>query len=248
MFPSAPSISPSRAARPGGFTLVELLCVVAIISVLGSLVTFSILGIKGSRDLANGAYTLQGMLEQARTFAMAENTYTWVGLFEENPTAPGTAGTGQLVISVVASANGMNVASTSTLTLIPSASLTQVSKLTKIVNVHLDPTIPAASVTRPTVATGTATGTYEVGSSAFPSSTLPNSFVFPLGSSSPQYTFTQIIQFNPQGDATRLNDNPATVMEIGLQPTHGGSITPNETNFAVLQIAGIGGQVITYRP
>jgi prepilin-type N-terminal cleavage/methylation domain-containing protein len=234
-----------------GFTLVELLCVVAIISILMSLVTFSILGIKGSRDLANDAYTVQGMLEQARTYAMAENTYTWIGFYEENPASPGTAGTGQVVISVVASSNGMNLATAANAPLLPSASLMQVSKLTKIVNVHLD-AVPTASVTRPALAAVTPSDTYQLGSGDYPNPTAsPWSFLYPLTaatSSAARYTFTQVIQFNPQGDANRVSDNPTTLMEVGLQPTHGSVITANETNFAVLQISGIGGQVITYRP
>jgi hypothetical protein len=37
-------------------------------------------------------------------------------------------------------------------------------------------------------------------------------------------------------------------MEIGLQPAHGSNTSTANVNFAVLQVAGIGGQVITYRP
>jgi prepilin-type N-terminal cleavage/methylation domain-containing protein len=236
--------------RAGGFSLVEMLCVVAIISVLTSLVTFSVLGTKTSRDLANGAYNIQGMIEQARTYAMAENTYTWIGFFEENPASPGTAGTGQIVVSIVASANGMNLVTSANAPQLPSANLTQVMKLTKIPNVHLA-VVPTASVTRPALASASPSDTYQVGSTDFPDPITSSwSFVFPLGAStsSASYKFTQIIQFNPQGDATRISDNPTTLMEIGLQPAHGGTTSTGTANFAVLQVAGIGGQVITYRP
>jgi hypothetical protein len=33
-----------------------------------------------------------------------------------------------------------------------------------------------------------------------------------------------------------------------LQPAHGSSTSAGNANFAVLQVAGIGGQVIAYRP
>jgi prepilin-type N-terminal cleavage/methylation domain-containing protein len=236
--------------RAGGFSLIELLCVVAIISVLTSLVTFSVLGTKSSRDLANAAYNIQGMIEQARTYAMAENTYTWIGFFEENPATPGTAGTGQIVVSIVASANGMNLATSANAPQLPSANLTQVMKLSKIPNVDLTQ-VPTASLTRPALASATPTDTYQLGSADFPNPTsTPWSFVFPLGASTStaQYKFTQIIQFNPQGDATRISDNPTTLIEIGLQPAHGNTTSTGNVNFAVLQVAGIGGQVITYRP
>jgi prepilin-type N-terminal cleavage/methylation domain-containing protein len=238
-------------ARTSGFSLVELLCVVAVISVLTSLVTFSILGTKGSRDLANAAYNIQGLLEQARTYAMAENTYTWIGFFEENSASPGTAGTGQVVVSIVASANGMNLATASNAPLLPSAGLIQVTKLTKMANVHLA-VVATSAVTRPALATVTPSDTYQLGSTDFPNPASNSwSFLYPLtaaSSGSAQYTFKQVIQFNPQGDATRVSDNPTTLMEVGLQPTHGSTLITNGTNFAVLQVAGIGGQVITYRP
>ena len=259
MFTISPcNLSPDRRmstasaanARIRGFSMVELLCVLAVISILTSLVTFSMLGNKSSRDLANAAYNIQGMIEQARTYAMAENTYTWIGFFEENPSTPGTAGVGQVVVSIVASANGMNLATAANAPLLPSANLIQVSKLTKIASVHLA-AVPTSSVTRPALATASPADTYQLGTTDFPNPT-SNSwfFVFPLGAStgSAQYKFTQIIQFSPQGDATRIADNPTTLMEIGLQPAHGSSTGTGNANFAVLQVAGIGGQVITYRP
>jgi prepilin-type N-terminal cleavage/methylation domain-containing protein len=237
-------------AHDRGFSLIELLCVVAVISILTSLVTFSVLGTKSSRDLANAAYNIQGMIEQARTYAMAENTYTWIGFFEENPSSPGTSGVGQVVVSVVASSNGMNLATSTNSPLLPSQYLMQVSKLTKIGNVHLA-AIPTASVTRPALATASPADTYQLGTTDFPNPASNSwSFVFPLGTSASatQYKFTQIIQFNPQGDATRISDNPTTVMELGLQPAHGSSTSSANANFAVLQVSGIGGQVIAYRP
>jgi len=244
----------TKNPRLSGFTLIELLVVLAIIAILTSLLLLSISGVKGSRDLSNAAYTIQGVLEQARTFAMASSTYTWVGFFEENPASTGMAGVGQLVISVVTSASGANLVTGTNAPLLPSASLTQVAKLLRIPNVHLA-VVATTSVTRPAIAVTTPTDTYQVGSADFPNpapvSVSTWKFLYPLTASTTataQYTFTQIIQFSPQGDATRIADVPTQFIEIGLQPTHGSTITTTGTNFAVIQVAGIGGQVITYRP
>jgi prepilin-type N-terminal cleavage/methylation domain-containing protein len=224
----------------GGFTLVELLVVLALIAILGSILVLSISGTKSSRDLTNAAYTIQGVLEQARTASMASSTYTWVGFFEEDPANPGAAGTGQVVISVVASANGMNLDTVgSPIPKLPSASLTQVAKLLKIPNLHLA-VLSATVVPRSSVPAVT----YQVASANFVNTT---SFLYPL-SGATQYTFSHIIQFNPQGDATRIADYPTQLMEIGLQPTHGATVTATGSNFAAIQIAGIGGHVTTYRP
>src|SRR5437667_4325566 len=122
----------SRAA----FTLIELLVVMAIIAILLLLVAPAFTNIKGGRDVTSAAYTIKGVLDTARTYAMANNTYTWVGFFEENvaSTTAGTAGVGRLVMSIVASQDGTNVATTNP---IDPTKLIQVGKLTKIDNVHL---------------------------------------------------------------------------------------------------------------
>ena len=40
--------------------------------------------IKGGTDVTSAAYTIKGVLDTARTYAKANNTYTWVGFYEEN--------------------------------------------------------------------------------------------------------------------------------------------------------------------
>ncbi len=231
-----------RNSRREGFSLVELMTVIGVIAVLSSVALMSLAGLTGSRNLNKAAYDIQGVLEQARTTAMASDTYTWVGFFEESPGKPGVTGVGQVVISVVSSADGTNVYGTlSGLTMMPGSSLTQVAKLTKIPNVHLA-SLPAGSVTRPTVPAVT----YQVASGSFANT---YSFGYPVSATSaPTYTFTNIIQFNPQGDATRIADTPTQFMEIGLQPAHGSTAVTTSKDVAAVQIAGIGGHVTTYFP
>ncbi len=126
----------AERARSRGFTLVELLVVVGIIATLLVLMAPAFTTIKGGTDVTSAAYTIKGVLDTARTYAKANNTYTWVGFFEEDisSTTPGTFGVGRIVMSIVASKDGTNVATSG---LIPATSLLQVGKLTKIDNVHL---------------------------------------------------------------------------------------------------------------
>jgi prepilin-type N-terminal cleavage/methylation domain-containing protein len=226
-----------------GFSLVELLVVLGIIAILTSLLLLSVSGMKGSQNLTKATYDIQGVLDQARTMAMATSTYTWVGFFEESAANPGVAGTGQVVISVVSSSDGtkLNVAPSPTgSTELTVSSLTQVAKLMKIANLHLT-TLTAAAVARPSVPAAT----YQVASPSFSNFYY---FVYPLTAASPTYTFTNIIQFDPQGDATRIADVPTQAMEIGLQPTNGTTVATASANAAAIQIAGIGGHVTIYRP
>src|SRR2546421_10651952 len=92
-----------RGHRSVGFTLLELLIVVGIIGLLLVLIAAAFTTIKGGTDVTSAAYTIKGVLDTARTYAKANNTYTWVGFFEENATNPGADGIGRVVISIVAS-------------------------------------------------------------------------------------------------------------------------------------------------
>lgn len=95
------------------FTLIELVVVITIITVLTALIIPAFTNLKGANDLTNAAYTIKGVLEQTRTYARANNTYAWVGFYEENgsiaSTNPPTAGSGRLVMSSVASTDGTTV-------------------------------------------------------------------------------------------------------------------------------------------
>ena len=104
---------PAVAWREGGFTLLELLIVVGIIGLLMVLIAPAFTTIKSGTDVTSAAYTIKGVLYTARTYAKANNTYTWVGFYEEDAslssTNPATPGNGRIVISIVASKDGSNV-------------------------------------------------------------------------------------------------------------------------------------------
>lgn len=141
-------------SHKSGFTLVEILTAVAIMLVLMALLAPAFTGITGGRDVTKTACDIAGALEQARTYAMANNTYVWVGLFEEDGTQsstnPSTAGIGRVVMSVVASEDGDRYSDTLVDSSTPptfgsgtSASsknqvhLLQLNKLIKLNNTHM---------------------------------------------------------------------------------------------------------------
>src|SRR5205809_3993337 len=132
--------APRRAValREGGFTLLELLIVVGIIALLLVLVAPAFTSIKGGTDVTSAAYTIKGVLDTARTYAKANNTYTWVGFYEEDvsqsSTNPATIGTGRIVMSIIASRDGTRVYDPNNLTTISPTQLLPVGKLTKIEN------------------------------------------------------------------------------------------------------------------
>jgi Tfp pilus assembly protein FimT len=230
--------------------LLELLIVMGIVALLMVLIAPAFTTIKSGTDVTSAANTMKGVLDTARTYATANNTYTWVGFYEENVANPASPNSdvpavGRLVTSIVASKDGTNVAITNP---IDPTKLIQINKLTKIENVHLtvftgglsgDGTGSTFS-TRPTVA-----ATYCVGNTA---STTP--FQYPLGGT--QYTFNYAVQFSPGGEA-RVNNStyspqPVPAAEIGVEPTHG-AVVPSTlpANVFAVQLGGVGGGVIIYR-
>jgi len=112
--------------------LVEMMVVTGIIALLMVLVVPAFTNLKSAGDVTSAAYTIKGVLEQARTYAIANNTYTWVGFYEEDASKPSasptaTPGTGRLVMAVVASKDGTNVYGSNTGTIDP----TKLSSITK---------------------------------------------------------------------------------------------------------------------
>jgi len=260
-----------------GFTLVELLVVIGIIAILSSILFLSFNGIQGSQSVTKAAYDIQGVLDQARTLAMANNTYTWVGFSEEDPANPGVAGNnafGQVVISVVSSQDGTKIytpnyggnPSPQMFPTAPTSPLNQVVKVIKIPGVKLYnlpvPTgtppagTPATYLTRPaaTYLVGSANGSSAASLSVAASSAFSSAptFTYPLQGATANnpnpYTFNNIIQFSPEGDATRINYTPSPIIEIGLVPSHGPTAMTNSPNVVALQLTGVGGQITMYRP
>src|SRR6266536_3889865 len=128
-----------RRERASAFTLLELLIVIGIIAVLLVLLAPAFTTIKSGGDVTSAAYTIKGVLDTARTYAKANNTYTWVGFYEEDvsSTIPGTNGIGRVVMSIVASKDGTIIYGSGSPGTIDTTRLIQVGKLAKIDNAHL---------------------------------------------------------------------------------------------------------------
>jgi prepilin-type N-terminal cleavage/methylation domain-containing protein len=254
-------LCPTKGSSVRGFTLFELLIVVAIIALLLVLLAPAFTTIRSGTDVTSAAYTIKGVLDTARTYAKANNTYVWIGFAEEaagsNPAATPTATpaaspypSGRVVMAIVASKDGTTIYdpnSPNNPDPIDPTRLTAVTKLVKIENIHL-----------PLFTAGTGTGdTFDSRPSPSPASDYNNSrfgelntaalaapltdsqfpFQYPVGSPLPpsQYVFRKTLQFTPRGEC-RINSTYQIrrVVEIGLVQTRGTIIptpTPSAGNY-----------------
>lgn len=254
------AVFPPRTTPRQGFTLIELVVVIGIIVVLTVLVAPTFTNIKRATDITSAAYTIKGVLEQARNCALINNTYAWVGFVEEDgsiaSTNPATVGMGRVVILTVASKDGTIAYKqpvVSPATPMDSARLARVSKLVKLDNVHLR-TFPNGTgsgsdtfPSRPPI-TGNLPDNAKVGDTSPPDSLRP--FQHPIESSSTpaQYTFSKVIEFSPRGEC-RINNNNYTVrplIEVGFQPVRG-TVLDDSKNCAI-QLTGFGGNIKIYQP
>jgi prepilin-type N-terminal cleavage/methylation domain-containing protein len=261
-------------SRPG-FTLTELLAVMAIAIIVMTLIVPAVTGMKRGGDVTNASYVISGALDTARAYAKANSTYVWVGFFEENeavfPPSPAVAGTGRVTISIVASNDGTPIYNTSALIASPTTQqpiggftttapitprLSQVGKLIHLDNMHLagfsDGTGTGTTfLTRPAVNDATA----HIGSSSESVSVTP--FYYPISATTgtAQYTFVEAIEFSPRGEA-RLNNASSgykPIIEVGLLDTHGTTVdaavdsTGQPVNPIAVQVTGIVGTVTIYR-
>jgi prepilin-type N-terminal cleavage/methylation domain-containing protein len=247
------------------FTLLELLIVVGIIGLLLVLMAPAFTYIKGGTDVTSAAYTIKGALDTARTYAKANNTFTWVGFAEVDSSVDpsvrpqvttGPAPYGRVAIAIVASKDGTRGYDITNPSLPnPSAwsnynngaNLVAVGKLQRLENVHLAGALTmAGNMARPSVASDN----YRIGNA--PVSVTP--FDWPLGSAldTGQYSFKKVINFDPQGVARiQYSTNTDTISpytEVGLQQTHGTTVDANSPNVVAIQLTGVGGNVTVYRP
>src|SRR5437764_3270533 len=133
--------------RASAFTLLELLIVIGIIAVLLVLIAPAFTSLKSAGDVTSAAYTIKGVLDTARTYAKANNTYTWVGFAGSvGPNTPPPPITGQVEVAIVASKDGTNLWSANVA--LPPASLIQVGKMITLNNIHIGDTgVPSGNGT-----------------------------------------------------------------------------------------------------
>ncbi len=220
--------------------MVELLAVLAVMAILAAGAGPAMQAIQSSEGLSMDTANISTILDLARAYAMANNTYVFVGFYESDGSQPSNkwpapAGVGRLWMSVVASNDGTRLYDASNFS---PANLTTINKLVHFDNVHLTATAPAnISNLDPSAA-------QLAGSNSI------ISFGAPVNSPGTIAQFAEFIQFDPRGVVslpTTVSPPLASWVQINLVPAHGNQVS-NSANAAVLQIDGITGSVRIFRP
>lgn len=228
----------------GGFTLMELLFVMGIMSLLLWVMVPAIHALSGGQTLTKNVAEMQSLLIQARTHAMLRSSYVYVGFFESDGSQsdsvhPAPVGTGRIWVGVAATKDGTQGYDLTNASAWSSANLSPVGKLRFFDNLHL-------GTNAPFYATNVSANT--VSPISDPSAT-NTPFGWPLESSNTVTRFSQgIIQFTPQGTSTLPGSSSTPeYIQIAVMATHG-NLAVNNTNAAVIQIDAVTGSVRTFRP
>ena len=238
--------SPGRDGAEAGFSLVEMLVVISIAAILSLLASVGFQNVVG--PVFNGQVSdIASTLARARAYAMANNTYVFVGIQEldasKSRTGAQTSGTGRVAVTVMASQDGTRGYLTSSGSSTALNSLAVVSPLRVFDNLHI-----ATGSGLSNLPNTSDSGSSYVAASA-PSLT---TFTWPPGAASNYPAFGSngtVIQFNPRGEAqifaSANSDCVFQWIEIDLISTHG--IKVSTANPATILVDGASGSVTIYR-
>jgi Tfp pilus assembly protein FimT len=245
-----------------------MLTVISITAILAVLSMPALQGVQSAGGFDKSVYALADSLNLARSYAVANNTYVYVGLTEvnrmQNPGAiPQVIGSGRVALSIVATTDGTSDYSSSSSSVWTSAGNGTGANLTQVRQVQTFDGFHIASTAFPTATTGNMArpSNVEPTPALLPAASAPvTPFSIPLGAnvttSSGKYNFnntnSEIICFNPQGGIL-LNGSAVQWLELDVQPMLG-TVAPNtpsnvnKGNQAALIVDGVTGAVNVYRP
>ena len=248
-----------RSPHNRAFTLLELLVVISIMGIVAALLAPAFNNIRGANDVTNSAYVVAGALEQGRAYAMANNTFVWVGFYEEDASAasptnstPPYPGVGRVVIAAVASTDGTKIFDDADpAASLPAARLRAIGKLIKVEGLHLAD-LGAPSGGDPASLDGRPNHPYTEGQTLSAdhynriSSESPDATRFPFTMGG--YTFHKTVRFSPRGEAN-LNSTYSLkrFAEIGMIPARGAAVDRASSNTVALQFSGVAGNFKIYR-
>lgn len=240
------------------FTLIELLTVMAIMALLIGLGLPSLQGVNKSGQFNGNISQIAGILDQARTYACAQNTYVWVAFYPLNPATSANDYSGdRLYVGVFASSDGTDpfaaglagappysipytVSNTAT-TIRPILKLCSFNQLHLVTQDYFTQTqIPSlpTSLTNPTPPATTPVFALPLNNPAVILSAQP----LPIGGQAPPIS---VIEFTPTG-SVEIGSSLVASVGLDFQPVKSAGLM-DTGNLAALRINGLTGLTAIYR-
>lgn len=218
-----------------GFTLVELLTVIAVMSVLVSLAAPALSSMAKGSQMTQSLIELSGTLDQARQHAISRNTYVWVAL-RPNPDGPNGD---ELSMVVLASKSGTDPLPWSNYGTVPNDEIDLITRPRTFDQMRFE---EAGKYTKSDIPRLDGKSTTSIANTPSDNTAV---FRIKLPGAASLVDFDRVIQFTPTGEA-RVSSSVIDVIEFGLHPTRGK--TGDASNVAVLRVNGLTGQTAVYRP
>lgn len=208
------------------FSIIELMTVMGIIAICSALALTAVSSIGGGTSITKAGGDIASLLEQARTHAMAQNTYVWVGFRQDDMDT--------LSAAVVASRNGEPQPIVTDAAASPS-DVIQLGAIQRFKNIRM-------------VVAPSGAGRATVGANAQLAELAIPILRFGAGKGGNHREFTnQVVQFNNRGEAKIASGSFQKIVEIGLQASANGTVRdPN--NYAAVQLGALTGSVTVFRP
>jgi hypothetical protein len=192
-----------------------------IMALLVSGAVAAINAIAGGQTMGQTGATIGSVLDRARTVAMAHNTYVWVGFLTVNDSSGNPSG---LEITAVESVTGQSSD-------LSAGSLNPIMVPKFVPNVNLSQSVSISGM-------DTASSDLSIGGTGV---TLGGSFTASVAGTN--RTFTQLLQFSPQGETLVKAGTLVPWVNVGLAPIHG-----KAANVAAVQVSGTTGDVRVFQP
>jgi prepilin-type N-terminal cleavage/methylation domain-containing protein len=250
----------SRCRRRGGFSLLELLVVLAILAILATVTIPSISGLNGSGKFNQALSQVTGILEEARSYAVAQNTFVWVAFYPVNASqltgSQNDPSGDHLIVATFASNDGTDPINwTSGTYAIPytAPTGTVINPILKVQNISQLRIAPGGNGIAYLNFTTDILPSAMTGGEASPASNVVFSYQLPaMGLILSQQPLPSgaapisVIEFTPSGSA-QVGEGLSSVVRVDFQPMKSSSVT-DDHNIASLGINGLMGLTTRYRP
>ncbi len=240
------------------FTLIELLVVISIMVLLAVGAVPALQGLGGAQRFTHGIGQIAGIMEQARSYAVAQNTYVWVALYPYDPSklTPRDPSGDALIVAVFASNDGTDPIdwSSETVAVPGTVADTSISQIFRIAIFKQTALRTENYFTQNDIASMPSQLTFPLTPPASePTFTLslpgvgssPLSLPASLSSDAQTGQPISVIQFTPSG-AARVGGSPVDSVWIDFQRAKAKGVLDAD-NIAALRIGGLTGLTTLYR-